>query len=204
MTWWSEEAMKVNSPALRDYDYAALIMICLWWIIFKALAVMAEAGTSSGSSEAAAAATANGGAANPGGAGGVILPQLVLVQQAPAPIGQNGLPPAQGLPIAFPVLQQQGGNPQPQGQAPQPIIPLFAVLPQATGAANGQLANSPQLQLIPVAGLNLQQGGAAAGKARVKHSISNWLLRPAGDITTVTQGPATPVSTATTIKKHGL
>ncbi|KAL7889606.1 hypothetical protein AOLI_G00018640 [Acnodon oligacanthus] len=128
--------------------------------------------------------------------------QFVLVQQAPAPIGQNG--PAQGLPIAFPVLQQQGGNPQPQGQAPQPIIPLFAVLPQAIGAGNGQLANSPQLQLIPVARLNLQQGGAAAGKARVKHSISNWLLRPAGDVTTVTQGPTTRVSTATTIKKCGL
>ncbi|KAG9275775.1 hypothetical protein AMEX_G10331 [Astyanax mexicanus] len=173
-------------------------MICLWWILFKTLAVLAEAATSSGSAEANAAAAnrAAANAANPGAMGGVILPQLVLLQQAPAPAGQNPVPIGPGL-VAFPLLpQQQAAAPQAQGAAPQPVMPLLVLLPQANVAGNGQPA--PPLQLIPFSGLNLQQGGAAAaaGKARVKHSVSNWLLRPAEDVTTVTQSPSASVSAA--------
>lgn len=186
-------------------------MICLWWILFKTLAVLAEAATSSGSAEAIAAAAnraaANGGgaknAANPGAMGGAILPQLVLLQQAPAPapVGQNPVPLGPGL-VAFPLLpQQQAAAPQAQGAAPQPVMPLLVLLPQANAAGNGQAA--PPLQLIPLPGLNIQQGGAAAaaaaGKARVKHSVSNWLLRPAEDVTMVTQSPSTSVSAAVNV-----
>ncbi|XP_076845668.1 uncharacterized protein LOC143490964 [Brachyhypopomus gauderio] len=163
-------------------------MICLLWIIFKTFLVQAAASSAS----AEGAGGLNGGVAtnvarNLGPLPGLILPQLVLIQAGPAPNGQAALALAQGpgLPAALSVLQQQAGMAPPQGPAPQPaaIVPLFALLPQANGMGNAQtpiLYNGQPIQLVPVAGLNPQQGGNAAGKARIK----------------VAQGPLIPASVA--------
>ncbi|KAB5581302.1 hypothetical protein PHYPO_G00173970 [Pangasianodon hypophthalmus] len=136
-------------------------MICLWWIIFKTFFLLVKGGASSGSAEAAGGLKGGAGQNAAGVMNSMVLPQLLLIQQVPAPIGANNNQGA-GLPVVF-VQQQQAGVPNSQAQPNPPMVPVLALLPQEPNGVNGQ-----QVQLVPVVALNVQQGAAAAGKARVK------------------------------------
>ncbi|TUD69675.1 hypothetical protein Baya_16537 [Bagarius yarrelli] len=138
-------------------------MICLWWIIFKTLFVLVGGGALSGSAEAAGGLKGGAGQ-NTGAMNSMVLPQLLLIQNVPAPIGANKNQGA-GLPVVFPVVQQQqqAGPPNLQAQANPPMIPILAFLPAEANGVNRQV------QLLPIITQNVQQGAAAAaGNTRVK------------------------------------
>ncbi|KAM9477692.1 uncharacterized protein Hap1MRO34_010474 [Clarias gariepinus] len=160
-------------------------MICLWWIIFKTFFLLVRGGASSGSAEVAGGLNAGAGQNAAGALNNMVLPQLVLIQQVPAPVGANNQ--RAGTPVLFTaVQQQQAGAPNPQVQPNSPLVPVLSLLPQNPNGGTGQI------QLVPVVALNVQQGAAgAAGKARVKHSVSDWLLS-----STVNEDPSSPVSDA--------
>ncbi|KAG7333625.1 hypothetical protein KOW79_002032 [Hemibagrus wyckioides] len=132
-------------------------MLCLWWIIFKTFFLLVRGGASSGSAEAAGGLNGGAGQNAVRAMNSMVLPQLVLIKQVPAPTGTNQIQGV-GLPVLFTVVQQQqqeAGAPNPQVQVSPPMVPLLAFLP---AEPNG--VKMPQVQ-------NVQQG-AAAGNARVK------------------------------------